>query len=133
MEYREINYNHSQAVLHPVMLTLPAGKRIQPDKKFRKDPAAMIEKEQLIQRLSETGCGKETAERIGTLYEACSYDEMLHQMKVLRCELIDEMHDIQRRVDRMDFLIRSQEKQMKERKDRNHDEERRTEADSRLG
>ena len=73
----------------------------------------MIVKEQLIQGLSDAGCSKETAERIGALYEVGSYDEMLHQMKVQRCVLIDEMHESQRRVDRMDFLIRNQEKQMK--------------------
>ena len=70
-------------------------------------------KERLIQGLSEAGCSQETAERISTLYETGSYDEMLHQMKVQRCVLIDEMHESQRKIDRMDFLIRHQEKQMK--------------------
>lgn len=70
-------------------------------------------KERLIQGLSEAGCSKETAKRIGALYEAGSYDEVLHQMKVQRCVLIDEMHESQRKVDRMDFLIRNQEKKMK--------------------
>ena len=37
----------------------------------------------------------------------------LHQMKVQRCTLIEQMHESQRKVDRMDFLIRNQEKQMK--------------------
>ena len=57
-------------------------------------------KERLIQGLSEAGCSQETAERISTLYETGSYDEM---------------HESQRKVDRMDFLIRHQEKQMKAR------------------
>ena len=70
-------------------------------------------KERLIQGFSEAGCSQETAERISTLYETGSYGEMLHQMKVQRCVLIDEMHESQRKVDRMDFLIRHQEKQMK--------------------
>ena len=70
-------------------------------------------KEQLIQGLSDAGCSVETAERIGALYEAGSYGEVLHQMKVQRCMLIDRMHESQRRVDRMDFLIRNQEKRMK--------------------
>ena len=70
-------------------------------------------KKQLIQGLSDVGCSTETAERICALYEAGRYREMLHQMKVQRCVLVDEMHESQRRVDRMDFLIRSQEKQMK--------------------
>ena len=70
-------------------------------------------KEQLIQGLSDAGCSAEAAKRIGSLYEAGSFNEVLHQMKLQRCVLIDEMHESQRRVDRMDFLIRDQEKQMK--------------------
>ena len=70
-------------------------------------------KDRLIQELSEAGCSQETAERISILYETGSYDEMLHQMKVQRCTLIEQMHESQRKVDRMDFLIRNQEKQMK--------------------
>ncbi len=73
----------------------------------------MSVKEQLIQGLSDAGCSAETARRIGTLYEAGSYGEVLRQMKIQRCALIDEMHESQRRVDRMDFLIRNQEKQMR--------------------
>ncbi len=73
----------------------------------------MNKKEQLIQGLSDAGCSTETAERIGTLYESGSYSEMLHQMKKQRCVLLEQMHESQRKVDRMDFLIRGQEKQMK--------------------
>ena len=70
-------------------------------------------KEQLIQSLSDAGCDKETAVRIGTLYESGSFDEVLHQLKKERCVLVEQMHESQRRVDRIDFLIRNQEKQMK--------------------
>ena len=78
----------------------------------------MDTKEQLIQGLSDAGCTMEAAEQIGSLYETGSYREMLHQMKlhqmkVQRCTLIEQMHESQRKVDRMDFLIRNQEKQMK--------------------
>ncbi len=73
----------------------------------------MTVKEQLIQELSDAGCSAEAAGRIGTLYEAGSYGEVLHQMKVQRCALVEQMHESQRKVDRMDFLIRKQEKQMK--------------------
>ena len=34
-------------------------------------------------------------------------------MKMQRCELIDEMHKSQRRVDCIDYLIHAQEKRMK--------------------
>ena len=77
-------------------------------------------KDRLIQGLSEAGCSQETADevkkariRIMMKKEELKLDEMLHQMKVQRCVLIDEMHESQRKVDRMDFLIRHQEKQMK--------------------
>ena len=70
----------------------------------------MDTKNQLLQGLSDDGCSTETAEKIGRLYEAGSYGEMLHQMKLARCRLMDQMHEGQRRVDRMDFLIRNQEK-----------------------
>ena len=80
---------------------------------FRKDPAAMDTKEQLIQGLFDAGCTMEAAKQIGSLYETGSYREMLHQMKVQRCSLIEQMHKSQRRVDRMDILIRNQEKRMK--------------------
>ena len=73
----------------------------------------MSVKEQLIQGLSDAGCSTETAERIAGLCEAGSYADVLHQMKMQRCVLMDEMHESQRRVDRMDFLIRNQEKQMR--------------------
>ena len=64
-------------------------------------------------KLSDAGCSAKAAEQIGSLYETGSYREMLHQMKVQRCTLIEQMHESQRKVDRMDFLIRNQEKQMK--------------------
>ena len=71
----------------------------------------MSEKELLMQGLSDAGCSTEAAERISRLCEAGSYDEALHQMKVQRCVLIDEMHESQRKVDRMDYLIRKAEKE----------------------
>ena len=65
-------------------------------------------------RDTEISCHRRwAAEQIGILYETGNYREMLHQMKVQRCTLMEQMHESQRKVDRMDFLIRNQEKQMK--------------------
>ena len=72
----------------------------------------MSVKEQLIQGLSDAGCSAEEAQKIGALYETGSYDERLHEIKKQRCVLVDQMHESQRRVDRMDFLIRNQEKRI---------------------
>ena len=73
----------------------------------------MKEKDRLMQGLSDAGCSAEACARIGTLYDEGSYGEMLRQMRRERCErLEEEMHETQRRVDRMDYLIRSQEKRI---------------------
>jgi len=68
---------------------------------------------ELIQGLCDAGCSRDEASWIGTLYESGNYDQVLHQMKRQRCILMDQMHESQRKVDRIDLLIRSQEKLMK--------------------
>ena len=73
----------------------------------------MTEREQMIQGLSDAGCSKEAGKVICCLYESGRYQEMLHQRKKERCERLEEKHESQRKVDRMDYLIRMQEKRMK--------------------
>ena len=72
----------------------------------------MTEKEHLAQGLTDAGCSKEAVNGICSLYQAGNYSEMLRQMKKQRCILMDAMHESQKRVDRMDYLINYQEKQM---------------------
>ena len=74
------------------------------------------EREQLRQNLADAGCSAASAGKICALYEAGRYNEMLHQLKLQRCTLLDEMHESQRKVDRMDYLIRRQEKRLKKQK-----------------
>ena len=66
-----------------------------------------------IQALRDAGCSREAAERILLLQEAGNSGEALRQMKKQRCLLIERMHESQRKVDRMDLLIRDQEKRQK--------------------
>ena len=73
----------------------------------------MRETEQLMLGLKDTGCTDEQAARICSLQRTGDYEEMLRQMRKQRCALVEEMHLSQRRVDRMDCLIRLQQKQMK--------------------
>ena len=73
----------------------------------------MTEKDQLMQGLSDIGCDAAACAAIGSLFEAGNTGEMLRRMKLKRCELMDEMHESQRKVDRMDYLIHVQEKRMK--------------------
>ena len=73
----------------------------------------MPDAERLMQGLRDSGCSEETAARICSLCSAGDYEGMLHQMKKQRCVLVEEMHESQKKVDRMDYLIHMQEKQMK--------------------
>ena len=73
----------------------------------------MPETERLMQGLKDSGCSEEAAVRICSLYSAGDSEGMLRQMKKQRCALVEEMHESQKKVDRMDYLIHIQEKQMK--------------------
>lgn len=73
----------------------------------------MPDTERLMQGLKDSGCSEEAAARICSLCSSGNYEEMLHQMKRQRCALVEEMHESQKKVDRMDYLIHMQEKQMK--------------------
>ena len=73
----------------------------------------MPETEGLMQGLKDSGCSEETAARICSLCSAGDYTGLLHQMKKERCALVEKMHESQKKVDRMDYLIHMQEKRMK--------------------
>ena len=73
----------------------------------------MPETEMLLQGLKDSGCPEETAARICSLYSAGEYEEMFHQMKKQRRALVEEMHESQKKVDRMDYLIHLHEKRMR--------------------
>ena len=60
--------------------------------------------------LSEAGCGQHTVEGAARLMEAGQRDELIRCLRRCRCELVDAMHESQRRVDRLDRLIRQAEK-----------------------
>ena len=73
----------------------------------------MTDKEQLMQGLSDAGCDAAACAAIGSLFEAGNTREMLRRMRMQRCALVEKMHESQRKVDRMDYLIHAQEKRMK--------------------
>ena len=63
--------------------------------------------------LLDAGCSNESAAYVDRLYQAGRISDALHEMKVIRCDLMDELHQSQRRVDCLDYLIRQTEKEMK--------------------
>ena len=69
----------------------------------------------LCRALADAGCGGNAAQGAVRLLEAGRLDELARYLRRCRCELMEAMHESQRRVDRMDRLIRLVEKEMHER------------------
>ncbi len=65
----------------------------------------------MIGCLSELGCTDEQKETAMVFFESGQISELVRYLKKCRCDLIDEMHESQRKVDRMDYLIRKAEKE----------------------
>ena len=70
-------------------------------------------KQAMMETLQDAGCTKSRAQNIEQLCRAGQIPDALHQMKILRCDLIEEIHQSQRKLDCLDFLIRDIEKEMK--------------------
>ena len=75
---------------------------------------ATIVKEDLL----GAGCGEEDAAAVERLCQSGELAGALHELKVLRCGLMEELHQSQRRVDCLDYLIRQTEKEIKATKER---------------
>ncbi len=65
----------------------------------------------MIDCLSDIGCDDEQKEIAKLFLESGQKSELIGYLKRCRCNLMDEMHESQRRVDRMDYLIRRAEKE----------------------
>lgn len=62
--------------------------------------------------LLDAGCSDQSAAFVAQLVQAGRLSDALHEMKVIRCDLMDALHQSQRRVDCLDYLIRQTEKQI---------------------
>ena len=62
------------------------------------------------QCLTDLGYNPEKAARLAELVEANRLAEAKQQLRCLRCDLMEELHACQRRVDQLDWLIRETEK-----------------------
>ena len=65
----------------------------------------------LIENLTDNGCSREGTLRAKALYEAGDIDGLIKHLRRCRCDLVEEMHDSQRKVDRMDYMIRQIQKE----------------------
>ena len=63
--------------------------------------------------LLDAGCSEKSANIVEQLCSDGRLDDALHQMKILRCDLMEELHQSQRKVDCLDHLIQQTEKEIK--------------------
>ena len=63
--------------------------------------------------LLDAGCSDVSAAFVDQLIQTGRIPEALHELRVIRCDLMDELHQSQRRVDCLDYLIRQTEKEIK--------------------
>lgn len=70
-----------------------------------------MELKTMIDCLSDIGVDDEHKEMAKLFLESGQKSELIGYLKRCRCTLMDEMHESQRKVDRMDYLIRWAEKE----------------------
>ena len=63
------------------------------------------------QCMDDIGVSAENTEYVTALLENNRKDEAKRRLRRIRCELMDELHACQRKVDQLDWLIRETEKQ----------------------
>ena len=65
----------------------------------------------MIQNLKDAGCGSETVEKVCRLYSNGQIQDAVITLRRHRCSLMDSLHESQRRVDCLDFLVWRMEKE----------------------
>ena len=56
--------------------------------------------------LADTGVRQELIERAMQLYQSGQEAELVRFLKLQRCNMVEDMHECQRKFDRIDYLIR---------------------------
>ena len=64
------------------------------------------ELEKILNNLSDAGCGSEELEKARKLYKAGDMEGLILHFRKCRCSRMDELHESQRKVDCLDYLIR---------------------------
>ena len=62
--------------------------------------------------LKDAGFSSESVREAVRLCEAGQKEDLVHFLRVRRCDLIEELHERQKKIDRFDYMIRQTEKQM---------------------
>ena len=64
------------------------------------------ELEKILTNLSDAGCGSEELQKAKQLYEAGDTEGLIRYFRKCLCSRMDELHESQRKVDCLDYLIR---------------------------
>ncbi len=64
------------------------------------------ELEKILTNLSDAGCRSEELQKAKQLYEAGDTEGLIRYFRKCRCIRMDELHESQRKVDCLDYLIR---------------------------
>ena len=59
--------------------------------------------------MREIGVSQENMEVVASLMTSSRKNEAKQKLRILRCELMEELHACQRKVDQLDWLIRATE------------------------
>lgn len=60
----------------------------------------------IIEDMRAAGCGSADTDRVMRMHEAGMDEEILICLRKCRCVMIDELHERQRKIDRIDRIIR---------------------------
>ena len=66
--------------------------------------------EQIRLTLHDAGCTESEIQEALRIYQTDGPETLLRQLRKCRCARIEELHESQRRVDRLDYLIRQTQK-----------------------
>ena len=59
----------------------------------------------ILENLTDAGCSAKEIETAKSLCEAGQADALIIHLRKCRCHLMDELHQSQRKVDRLDYLV----------------------------
>jgi peroxiredoxin family protein len=76
----------------------------------RTEAEETMQAETARQCMTDIGLSRENADYVTALLNAGRRDEAWKKLRVIRCEMMDELHNYQRKVDQLDWLIRETEK-----------------------
>ena len=64
------------------------------------------ELEKILTNLLDAGCGSDELQKAKQLYEAGDTEALIRFFRKCRCSRMEELHESQRKVDCLDYLIR---------------------------